>query len=88
LDDAEFVVIGYGTAGRVALSAVRSARAEGIPVGLLRPITLSPYPFAKIAELANQAHAFLVVEMNTGQMLCRLGFMDVWEALCHIQMRY
>ncbi len=69
LDDAEFVVIGYGTAGRVALSAVRSARAEGIPVGLLRPITLSPYPFAKIAELANQAHAFLVVEMNTGQML-------------------
>ena len=69
LDDAEFVVIGYGTAGRVAFSAVRSARAEGIPVGLLRPITLNPYPFAKVAELANQAHAFLVVEMNTGQML-------------------
>jgi 2-oxoglutarate ferredoxin oxidoreductase subunit alpha len=69
LDDAEFVVIGFGTAGRVAFSAVRSARAEGIPVGLLRPITLNPYPFAKVAELANQAHAFLVVEMNTGQML-------------------
>ena len=69
LDDAEFVVTGYGTAGRVAFSAVRSARAEGIPVGLLRPITLNPYPFAKVAELANQAHAFLVVEMNTGQML-------------------
>jgi len=69
LDDAEFVVIGYGTAGRVAFSAVRSARAEGIPVGLFRPITLNPYPFAKVAELANQAHAFLVVEMNTGQML-------------------
>ncbi len=69
LDDAEFVVIGFGTAGRVAFSAVRSARAEGIPVGLLRPITLNPYPFAKVAELANQVHAFLVVEMNTGQML-------------------
>jgi len=44
LDDAEFVIIGFGTAGRVALSAVREARAEGIKVGLLRPITVSPFP--------------------------------------------
>ena len=44
LDDAEFVVVGFGSAGRVALSAVRAARAEGIQVGLLRPITLSPFP--------------------------------------------
>lgn len=69
LDDAEFVVIGYGTAGRVALSAVRAARAEGIRVGLLRPVTLSPYPFAQVSELAPKAQAMLVVEMNTGQML-------------------
>jgi 2-oxoglutarate/2-oxoacid ferredoxin oxidoreductase subunit alpha len=69
LDDAEIVVVGFGTAGRVAYSAVRAARAEGIPVGLLRPITLSPYPYAQISALANQAKAVLVVEMNAGQML-------------------
>jgi len=69
LEDAEYVVIGFGTAGRVALSAVRAARTEGIKVGLLRPITISPFPDARIAELAQKARAFLVVEMNTGQML-------------------
>jgi len=69
LDDAEIVVVGFGTAGRVAFSAVRAARAEGIPVGLLRPITLSPYPSPQITELAKKARAVLVVEMNSGQML-------------------
>jgi 2-oxoglutarate ferredoxin oxidoreductase subunit alpha len=69
LDDAEVIVIGFGTAGRVAYSAVRSARAEGIKVGLMRPISISPFPFAQVKELANQARAILVVEMNTGQML-------------------
>jgi len=69
LDDAEIVVVGFGTAGRVALSAVRAARAEGIPVGLLRPITLSPFPNAAIQAAARSAEAMLVVEMNSGQML-------------------
>src|SRR5512141_366780 len=69
LDDAEFVVIGFGTAGRVALSAVRAARAEGIKVGLFRPVTVAPYPYARVAELASQAKTILVVEMNSGQML-------------------
>ncbi len=69
LDDAEIVVVGFGTAGRVAFSAVRAARAEGIRVGLFRPITLSPFPSARLAELSKSARAFLVVEMNTGQML-------------------
>ncbi|HXF69168.1 MAG TPA: 3-methyl-2-oxobutanoate dehydrogenase subunit VorB [Thermoflexus sp.] len=69
LDDAELVVVGFGIAGRVALSAVRAARAEGIRVGLLRPITLSPFPYAAIEALCRQAQAFLVVEMNAGQML-------------------
>ncbi len=69
LDDAEIVVVGFGTAGRVALSAVRTARAQGIPVGLLRPITLRPFPTQQIRELAKQAQSFLVVEMNGGQML-------------------
>jgi 2-oxoglutarate ferredoxin oxidoreductase subunit alpha len=69
LDDAEFVVVGFGTAGRIALSAVRTARAEGIKVGLFRPITLSPYPFMEIEKLSKQIQGMLVVEMNTGQML-------------------
>lgn len=69
LDDAKFVVLGFGSAGRVALSAVRAARAEGIPVGLLRPISLSPFPTDRIAQLGKQAEAMLVVEMNSGQMI-------------------
>jgi 2-oxoglutarate ferredoxin oxidoreductase subunit alpha len=68
-DDAEYIVVAFGTAGRIALSAVRAARNEGIPVGLLRPISLSPFPDAKISQLAGQAKAMLVIEMNSGQML-------------------
>ncbi len=69
LDDAEFVVIGFGTAGRIALTAVRNARAEGIKVGLFRPISVSPFPFPQIEELVKTTQGFLVTEMNTGQML-------------------
>jgi 2-oxoglutarate ferredoxin oxidoreductase subunit alpha len=69
LEDAEIVIIGFGTAGRVALSAVRTAREKGIKVGLFRPVTVSPFPYGRVAELAQQAKSFLVVEMNTGQML-------------------
>ncbi|PWH19039.1 MAG: 3-methyl-2-oxobutanoate dehydrogenase subunit beta [Anaerolineae bacterium] len=69
LEDADTVVIGFGTAGRIALSAVRAARAEGIKVGLLRPITLSPFPAPQIENLIQRVKGFLVVEMNAGQML-------------------
>lgn len=69
LEDARYVVVGFGAAGRVALSAVRAARANGIPVGLLRPITVAPFPTERIAQLSQQAEAMLVVEMNSGQML-------------------
>jgi 2-oxoglutarate ferredoxin oxidoreductase subunit alpha len=69
LDDAEIVIVGFGTAGRIALSAVREARAEGIKVGLLRPITVSPFPHKVIDQLADRVGAFLVTEMNSGQML-------------------
>jgi len=68
LEDAEIIVIGFGTAGRVASSAVRLARQEGIPVGLFRPITLAPFPYQRIEKLTKQAKTFLVVEMNTGMM--------------------
>lgn len=69
LDDAEYVVVGFGTAGRVALSAVRAAREEGIKVGLFRPVTVSPFPYQQLADLAKNSKGFLVVEMNAGQML-------------------
>ncbi len=69
LEDADFVVVGFGTAGRVALSAVRTARQQGIKVGLLRPITVNPFPYDVLDELSKRAQAFLVVEMNMGQML-------------------
>ncbi len=69
LEDAKFVVVGFGSAGRVALTAVRAVRAEGIPVGLLRPITVAPFPTEQVAELAEQVDGMLVVEMNSGQML-------------------
>jgi len=68
LDDAEFVVVGFGTAGRVALSAIRAARAEGIKVGILRPVSVSPYPYQIVDQLAGRVKAFLVTEMNMGQM--------------------
>ncbi len=69
LDDAETVVVGFGTAGRIALSAVRAARAEGIKVGLLRPITVNPFPHKVIDELSGRVGSLLVTEMNSGQML-------------------
>lgn len=69
LDDARFVVVGFGSAGRIALSAVRAARAGGIKVGLLRPVSVKPFPATVVQELAKNVEGMLVVEMNSGQML-------------------
>lgn len=68
-EDAELLVIGYGTAGRIASTAVEAARAKGLKIGLLRPQTLWPFPEDRISELADRVHGCLVVEMNAGQML-------------------
>lgn len=69
LDDAELVVVSFGSAARIAKTAIVQARDEGKKVGLLRPISLCPFPEDKIAELADAGKSFLVVELNTGQML-------------------
>lgn len=69
IDDAEYIVVGFGTAGRVAQTAVRQARAQGIRAGLFRPISLYPFPEQRLTELGRQARGILVVEMNAGQML-------------------
>ena len=67
--DAEVIVVGYGLSARVAMGAIDELRAEGLRVGLMRPITLWPFPEKRIAELASQCRALLVVEMNEGQMV-------------------
>ncbi len=66
---AEIVLIGYGITARILKAVVEQLRAEGLPVGLLRPITLYPFPIEAIQRLAAQARVFGVVELSTGQMV-------------------
>ncbi|NOX60435.1 MAG: 3-methyl-2-oxobutanoate dehydrogenase subunit VorB [Chloroflexi bacterium] len=70
-DDAEHLIVAFGTVGRIAKSAVRQARANGMKAGLFRPITLWPYPEKELDALIAQGRVkdILVVEMNAGQML-------------------
>lgn len=68
-EDADYVICAYGTTARIARSAIRKLRAEGIRAGLIRPITLWPFPNAPIAKAAEHAKAFLTVEMSMGQMV-------------------
>jgi 2-oxoglutarate ferredoxin oxidoreductase subunit alpha len=74
-DDADILVAAFGTTGRIAKTAIREARSRGIRVGLLRPITLYPFPLARFEELSRRIKSVLVVEMNAGQMVedVRLG---------------
>lgn len=67
-EDADLVVVAYGITARIAKTAVRMAREQGLKVGLFRPITLWPFPNKELKALAETAKAFLSVEMNMGQM--------------------
>jgi 2-oxoglutarate ferredoxin oxidoreductase subunit alpha len=69
VEDAEIVVIAYGVAARIVRSAVNKARKEGIKAGLIRPVTLWPFPTDQIAKAADELSIFLVVEMSMGQMV-------------------
>ena len=69
MEDAEICVTAFGIASRVSRNAVLAARAEGIKVGMLRPITLWPFPKAPFAEAADRVSAFLSVELSMGQMI-------------------
>lgn len=69
LDAAEIVLVGYGIVGRILKAVTAEARAEGLPVGVLRPISLFPFPTAHFRRAAMQASVFVVVEMSTGQMV-------------------
>jgi len=68
LDDAEVAVVAYGSTARSARQAVNEARQQGIRVGLLRLITVWPFPESKVRELSDQVKAFVVPELNLGQM--------------------
>ena len=68
-EDAEIVVVAFGASARIARSAVRTAREQGIKAGLLRPITLWPFPVDAVRETLGNAKHYLSVEMNMGQMI-------------------
>lgn len=68
-EDAEYLIVAFGTSARVCQKVVELARAEGIKAGLLRPITLYPFPTEALSNYAKQVKAMLTVEMNAGQMV-------------------
>jgi 2-oxoglutarate ferredoxin oxidoreductase subunit alpha len=69
VEDAEVIVVAYGITSRVALRALQMARGEGIRAGLHRPIVVWPFPEKRLRALAEKVKAFVVVEMNYGQMM-------------------
>jgi 2-oxoglutarate ferredoxin oxidoreductase subunit alpha len=84
MEDAEIVVVAYGTAGRIVQTAVKQARAEGIAAGLFRPISMFPFPYERLRAVTERARHVLVVELSAGQML-----EDVQLATrCHIPISF
>ncbi len=76
-EDAEYLIVAYGSSARISQKAIQIARAEGIKVGLLRPITLFPFPKKRLNEIAGKVKGMLSVEMSAGQMV-----EDVMLAVC------
>jgi 2-oxoglutarate ferredoxin oxidoreductase subunit alpha len=76
-EDAQLVVVAYGIVSRIVYSTIDQARKQGLKVGMLRPITLWPFPTQQLSELAEKTAAFLAVELSTGQMI-----EDVHLAVC------
>lgn len=69
IEDAQLVIVAYGTAARIAKGAIKRLRDQGMKAGLFRPITLWPFPELKLRALSEKIRNFLVFEMSTGQML-------------------
>ena len=69
MDDADVCVVAYGIAARVAKNAIVAARAQGVKVGMIRPITLWPFPKKVLNAAADKVKAFVTVEMSMGQMI-------------------
>ena len=68
-EDAEYLFVAFGSVARICLKAIEDARAAGVKVGLLRPITLWPFPTRRIQELGHRVKGIMVVELNAGQMI-------------------
>ncbi len=68
-EDAEYLIVAFGSVARICLKAIEEAREAGVKVGMLRPITLWPFPTSEIARLAGKVRGMLVVELNAGQMV-------------------
>jgi 2-oxoglutarate ferredoxin oxidoreductase subunit alpha len=68
-EDAEYLYVAYGSSARIVQKSVQQAREKGIKAGLLRPITLFPFPKKRIAELGGKVKAMLAVEMSAGQLV-------------------
>ncbi|MCI8443291.1 MAG: 3-methyl-2-oxobutanoate dehydrogenase subunit VorB [Provencibacterium sp.] len=68
-EDADIIVVAYGASARIAMNAVKAARADGVKAGLIRPVTLWPFPTDVLQKSAKQAKQFLCVEMSMGQMV-------------------
>lgn len=83
IDDAEIIIVAFGIVARIALTAIRNLRKEGVKAGLFRPITLFPFPENELLLLANEKRSFLTIEMNAGQMVedVKLSINGVSEVL-------
>ncbi|MBQ8773374.1 MAG: 3-methyl-2-oxobutanoate dehydrogenase subunit VorB [Muribaculaceae bacterium] len=68
-DDADYIIVAFGSIARICLKSIEEARNKGIKIGLIRPITLWPFPNKEIERLASQTKGMLVVELNAGQMI-------------------
>jgi len=86
-DDAEYILVAFGTSARICLKALEILRARGVKIGLLRPITIWPFPSKVIAERARQVKGFLSVEMSAGQMVEDIK-LAVFDAGCHVPVEY
>ena len=69
MDDAEICIVAFGIASRVSKNAIKAAREKGIKVGMIRPITLWPFPEKAMKEAAKKVKAFISVEMSMGQLI-------------------
>jgi 2-oxoisovalerate ferredoxin oxidoreductase alpha subunit len=68
-EDAEILIVAYGISSRIARAAVEISRAEGVRVGLLRPVSLYPFPMKRLRQLAGKAYSVMVLELSSGQLI-------------------
>lgn len=86
-EDADLILVAYGTTSRICKEVLRKCRAKGLKVGLIRPITLWPFPYKAIAQAAKRTREFLVVEMSLGQMIEDVKLAGLGDAALHFHGR-